>query len=55
MAKREKCVDHFNKVTEEMEYDSETVYLKLIARYLAEIADALSEKESKAGDTDGNS
>lgn len=59
MAKKEKCIDHFNKVTDELKKqsfpltDAKTIYLGLIAGYLAVIADALEER--KAGETDGNS
>ena len=54
--KSEKCVDHFNRVTKEIEgqssplTDTKAVYLELIAGYLAVIADALTER--KDGDTD---
>lgn len=57
--KSEKCVDHFNKINDELDKakpdreDRKTLYLGLIAGYLAVIADALAER--KAGDTDGNS
>ena len=57
--KSEKCVDHFNRINNELDEtkldreDRKTFYLGLIAGYLAVIADALTER--KVGDTDGNS
>lgn len=54
--KSEKCVDHFNKIDDELNKakpdreDRKTLYLGLIAGYLAVIADALEER--KVGDAD---